>query len=442
MMRALVAGARRLDLVLVRDLLILVLLFLSFAAANGFPFYFPDSAEYAGYRVATGGVRPLALAILARPLWPLIGPWAVPVLSSVVLSIVLVRFQRLFLLRTGILALVFIALISVTPFYTGLIMADVWIVIAVLAVLIASRDDNLLFKLVAIFAILTHGGHIYVLLPVALVLVALSVDRRPVATRIGGILAVALCIMVASQLATTYVFHGERLSWATVTSRVLTAVPDLLPVYCAESPNGRLCAARAEIEDVLRNGVDNDGKVIWSFHVHDRDSPVNLTSLNEAGPRLLYLAVTRRPYDFAREIYRDLRKVVTGGCFGLAGRADRDYLVPIQEWEPAATLARSGFFTREDICRVVHLLRYLLYILAAVGGGYALAAGGRTHRLVALTALTAVAANLIFYVTLSGGAPRYHIRALMLVGIIALAGWDAFLQRRALRSSATEQALA
>ena len=60
--------------------------------------------------------------------------------------------------------------------------------------------------------------------------------------------------------------------------------------------------------------------------------------------------------------------------------------------------------------------------------------------LAAGTALTAVAANLIFYITLSGGIPRYHIRALMLVGIIALAGWDTWLRRRAQRSPATERA--
>ena len=79
---------------------------------------------------------------------------------------------------------------------------------------------------------------------------------------------------------------------------------------------------------------------------------------------------------------------------------------------------------------VLRSSRTLLYVVAGLGLVYVLAFGSHAHRLVTLTMIAAVASKLLFSITLVGGFGRYHLRAPLLLEVVALAAWDAFLQKR------------
>ena len=411
-----------------RDVMILAFTFLSFAIANGFPLYYSDSSGYDGHVIALGTIRAWTLSALARPLWPLIGPWATPLINSIVLAIVLVRFQRSFLSNIGMLSTSLIVFLSGAPFYTSSIMADIWIVTGLLALTIAAKDGSILFGLIAVVAITMHGGHIYVLSVAAVVLIVLSADRARVLTRVAAVMIVALCVIGSARLVAS---KAQHLNWALPTARLLNDIPDLLPAYCARWPEDNLCVARRDVEAILNNGKDSDDKVIWNSPVFDRNALINFTSLNHAGPRLLFLAVTQFPSTLAVKTYLDLKYVVLDGCLGFSGWwKPVSFIAEIQAREPPMTLAKSGFFTRPDICKVVRASRYVLYGVAGFSLVYILVCGTPTHRLVTLTSIAAVVANLIFYITLGGAVGRHHFCAVLLLGIMALAAWDTFLQNR------------
>ena len=90
-------------------------------------------------------LRQVTLEFLARPLYPLLGVWSVVAIQAAVFSYMISLVSTQYLTRIKAFDWAILMIISQLPFYVAFIMADIWLVIFVLAFLSLLKEFRWLY---------------------------------------------------------------------------------------------------------------------------------------------------------------------------------------------------------------------------------------------------------------------------------------------------------
>ena len=165
------------------------------AIINGFPFYQNDSGDYSGANEIASGFRSIMPGLIAKPLFPLLGPWSLPIFNAAFVSFVIVRFSALALPNVPKWTVVLVACAAGTPFFASSIMPDMWISIAYLTLLLLLLRFSWIDFTLCLIAVMGHGLNPYILIStLILALVFLGESRWRAARLIVGILVCAILL--------------------------------------------------------------------------------------------------------------------------------------------------------------------------------------------------------------------------------------------------------
>ena len=278
--------------------LVVLVLGIAPAVVNGFPFYFWDSPNYDGTQF--NGIRELTPAILSSTLYQLLGAWALPMINATVFSIIMTRFAKLFLRNTPLWIIIVVILCSSAPFYLSFIMPDIWFVFLIMCFLMLLRRVSLFDFLVSIVACTGHGANKYIfMLVVAIVAFTTNTPIR--------VLQIAAAILIGSVLLTAAVdlpLRGsvapERLSWATLGSKIMNDVPEALAVLCKQTPQKKICALREKVAALTPVGALDD-QYLWNAGILFQEPGLSLSEFNLLGRQLALIVAREFPSHYLVE---------------------------------------------------------------------------------------------------------------------------------------------
>src|SRR5262245_13689413 len=162
------------------------------AVLNGYPIYFNDSAGYDGSTYYD--TRLATLALVATPLYPVLGVWSLIAINAVVFAYLMMRFADAFLKGVNPILAAVVLTAALTPFYISFIAADIWLVFLFLALALLLVAFSWPVLIIAVIAGATHGSHLFILAGATLVALLLRSDRARTAAVFGAVIAGTLLL--------------------------------------------------------------------------------------------------------------------------------------------------------------------------------------------------------------------------------------------------------
>ena len=397
------------------------------AVLNGYPIYFNDSAGYDGSTYYD--TRLATLALVATPLYPVLGVWSLVVINAVVFAYLMMRFADVFLNGVNPILAAVIFTAALTPFYISFIAADIWLVFLFLALALLLLRFSWPVLIIAVIAGATHGSHLFILVGAALVALLLRPGRARTAAVFGAVIAGTLV------LTTTFnkVFPVERLGLATVASKILNDVPQALQGLCTQEPAEKICGLKDLLAQHPSDGVEDD-KFIWSAWLYEPDK-LGMPGFNALGGKLLMVALKSYPLELASAAAMDLvRFLGPQHCMGVVGYVDSDEAVLVHlTHQDKGTLARRGLFENPQLCGWAYVLQTSVLVIGMLSALWLLVRAGRKEASLALLLVSALIINDVFFASASGPFGRYHLRGIGLAALSGLIALSFYLRRHRIR---------
>ena len=382
------------------------------ALINGFPIYFHDSLGYYGYTYYD--VRAVTLAVLAQPLYGVLGVWSLITVNAVVFAYLMMRFADVLLKGVHPLLAAGVLTAALTPFYVSFIAADVWLVYLFMAMALLLVRFSWLVLGIAVVAGTTHGSHVYILAAASVAALAFRSCRM----RTAVIFAAVIVGTVALTVTLNRVYPAEKLGLGTVASKILNDVPQALEQLCDEAPREKICRLTALIAQHPADGVEDD-KFLWSAWLY---APENLgfPGLNALGGKLLMVVLRSYPLEFATAAAMDfLRLFGPQHCMGVMGYVEEDVLMDLTRLDKDS-LARRGLFQNPQLCGMAFILQTSVLIFGMLTALWLLMRAGLQQASIALLLVSALLINDAFFALASGPFGRYHLRGMGLMALSCL----------------------
>ena len=418
---------------------------LSVALFNGYPLLFPDSYSYLGFdpNAASHGYRQVTLEFLARPLYPLLGAWSVVVIQTAVLSYLIALFSSMYLSRVKALEWAVLMIISQLPFYAAFLMADIWLVIFVLAYLLLLKEFRWPPFLILAIAITVHGSHFYIFIASAMLAFEMFTNRAHIA-RIS--VAAILLAIIFTGFVNGLLGHdkNKELSWTLVGSKILVQIPDAISQKCNEDADFLLCPHRENIEA----GASSWCEDLPDCHVWKKQSffhDIEHSELKAASKELFIFTLLNKPVAFIQATVIDSLQFQRFECSGdlgplppaepgiepaLSGAPMHPHGVMLSNPAYERTMQAANAWSKAPICSTLVKFKTLTYILGAIALVLLWFFGSRTATRTALFCVAVLVINDLFFAALSGAYLRYHDRGLFLLMIPALLAINEFRARR------------
>ena len=418
---------------------------LSVALINGYPLLFPDSYGYLGFDplVASASLRQVTLELLARPLYPLLGVWSVVTIQAAVLSYLISLVSIQYLTRIKAFEWAVLMIISQLPFYVAFVMADIWLVILVLAFLSLLKQFRWPPFFILAFAITAHGSHFYIFIASAMVALAMFADRIYI---VKVSLAAVLLASIFTGFANGLLGHDKNneLSWTLVSSKFLVQIPAAIDQKCIEDADFLMCPYRENIRTGATSWCEDlPDCYVWKkqsfFHDIDRGE------LKAASRELFIYTLLNMPGAFIKATLADLLRFQRFQCSGdlgplalaepgietaLTGAPLHPNGVMISNPAYERSLQAANVWSSPQVCGTLVSLKILTYIIGAIGLALLFFFGSRTAARTALFCVVALLINDLIFAALSGSYLRYHDRGLFLLMIPALLAINEFRARR------------
>jgi hypothetical protein len=418
---------------------------LSVALINGYPLLFPDSYGYLGFdpRVASASLRQVTLEFITRPLYPLLGVWSVVAIQAAILSYLISLFSSKYLTRIKAFDWAALMIISQLPFYVAFVMADIWLVISVLAFLSLLKEFRWPPFLILAFAITVHGSHFYIFITSAMLALVMFTGR-------AHIIKVSLAAMLLASIFTGFVNgllghdKNKELSWTLVGSKILVQIPNAIERKCIEDADFLLCPYRDNIQAGASDWCEDlPDCYVWKkqsfFHDIDR------TELKAASRELFAFTLLNMPGAFIEATLVDSLRFQRFQCSGdlgplalaeagieptLSGAPLHPNGVMISNPAYERSLQAANVWGRQQVCGTLANLKLLTYIIGTIGLALLFFFGSQTAAKTALFCVVVLLINDLFFAALSGAYLRYHDRGLFLLMIPAILAINEFRARR------------
>lgn len=401
------------------------------AIVNGFPLYQNDSPGYSGAYSFAGNIRSMMPAAVAKPFWPLLGPWSLPAINSAVFAVLVVRVK--FILLPGVsMGTVVVAMVAAgVPVFTSSIMPDVWIGFAFLAFILVLERFSWVDFVVCVITLAGHGINVILFVASVILVAVLFRERRWHRVVLG--IAIAACSLLA-EATLSFATRGEifppRLGTAVIASKVINDVPASYDRFCELDPGEKICRLRKKIDARRRLNVDKMDQYLWDADLRSTDGPpeetLSWSEFNAVGVKLGWLALTEFPIAFFTKSVFDYPKMLSGnGCvsdgFGYGNALpDRWRGAGVLPTDDAESLARQGALEDNVVCTALSRTRLAMFVFAMAATLIVVfrTSGILRQRVVLLAC--AIAANDAAFLFLSGWVPRYHDRILILASVVLL----------------------
>jgi hypothetical protein len=397
-------------------------LFLLPAALNGFPFVMEDSIAYSGE--GTNWMRPAFAAVLASPLYHLIGYWSLTVIMALLSAVAWVSFCSEFNCRRWLPLAVPLAVLSLQPVYTSAVLVDGLFFPAIVFMILAIRRKSPAFALVAGCLLSSHGSGVP--LAAALTLVAAILLKSRTALIFGG-LTVLVAVGVGMALHAKYDNGLPTLGKTFLAARLFSVEPTLLGDECRKSGNQSLCEAEAELKIIKTlPGNKNRRDLFWDVksRMGGRFDMVDFER-NHALP-IVWDGMTGQPVRFAGIILQDWLS------FYLP-RTRFDFRATLGEPMPTAyytSLQSKGMMQSSATRDIATGLRYAFYITLAFGLFTARKILSSSEWRWSAAILLLCLANDLLFAIVSGPPDRYHHRILPVAALVALLALARALEAR------------
>ena len=402
-------------------------IFLSFAALNGFPLYYWDSLGYITNPLHYDDFRSVIPALVSYPISLVINLWALPVINSCVLALVLVRFFCALKIQFNYLIALFVSLATSIPLFTGYIMPDIWGLILLICLIMLLVRWSLLDFIFASVSAMGHGSGIPIILALMpFAWVAYSFKKNVIivfsAVLITSFFGLAGCnkILRGSYFPGTY-------AWSIVASKMLNDVPSALVSLCRDEESDPICIRRHLIEP----GPKWDDFYIWFSRVgivNQGTGGLSLSEMNDSGRKLFRYAVFEHPFTLLKETVRDFARFYAPSNWEFAGYTNVS--LPELKLQPKRNYAiferDEGRFVRNGLLETTwfrfgsYFINTATMISLILLGTFTFRDMPSLHKRAFVILLFGILANDFVFAFLSGPMARYHLRMLGVFVPIAL----------------------
>ncbi len=410
---------------------ILVLAGLLPALINGFPLYQNDSGGYGGANPFGASGRSVVPGSLANLIFPVFGPWALPMVNAVLFGVVLIRFSAVALPNVSMVVVLVGAFAAGVPIFTSSIMPDGWVALAYLTLLLLLIRFSWIDFALCVIAVSGHGLNPYLFLSTLILAVIFFPGFRWYSAKL--IVAVLFCsILVESSL--NYIGTGEwfpsKLGTAVVASKVINDVPESYDQFCERYPDEKICRLDRKVKARRALKIDKVDQYLWDAGLRAAKGPPDETltwsEFNAAGVKLGWFVLREFPFDYLAKSLSEYPRMFRGnGCvsdgFGYGNALPdawrgRGFL----NSDDSNSLARLGKFDGSTVCSFLSWGRFLVFIAASLVALYLFFrwSGKLSQQVLILTG--ALYANDLGFLVTSGWVPRYHDRMLLVAVVIVL----------------------
>jgi hypothetical protein len=402
------------------------------AVINGYPFYFEDSTGYDGHGLPFNLRSDIPTAI-SGIIYPVFGVWSLAIINGIMFAYIVARFAQLFLPSTPLFVGLLFILLSGAPFYVSLLAPDIWIVILGLCVAMLIVRFSWFDFAIAVIACSGHGSSVYILAATGLWLLLLARRKARYALMAGAISAcsIAVVFLVDIWMHGTY---ADRLSQATIASKIMNDVPEALEDYCNQLPEEKICQLRDRVNALPPHSYD-DAQYMWHAKLRDEPGTLSWPEFNALGLRLLgFVLLSRHAPSYLIESFYDYINFFNPDrCLGFPGYVSD----AAEQWDlrhyaegDRNSLARAGVFTDNVFCFPFYILTITVFVLGLIVFIWHILHTHAQDRDLILLLFFISLSNDAFFALFSGGYTRYHLRALMLVGTVILIALDRYLREK------------
>ncbi len=401
------------------------------ALINGFPLYQNDSGSYSGAHAIATGIRSVMPGLLAKPLFPLLGSWALAFVNAAFVSLVVVRFSTVALPHVPMGLVVLGVFAAGTPFFSSSIMPDMWISLAYLTLLLLLIRFSWIDFTLCVIAVMGHGLNPYIF---ASTLILAILFLRGSRGRAAKLIVTILFSSILLEGGISYLGRGElfpaKIGAAVVASKVINDVPEAYDRFCDRFAEEKICRLRTKVDARRSLRVDKFDQYLWDADLLSRQGPQDDTltwnEFNAAGIKLGLFVLRNYPVEYVKKSLSEFPRMFRGnGCLSegsgygnILPEAWRE--VGVLNTDDVRSLARRGVYEGATLCSVLSWLRFVTYISAMVAALYILVFRSGALRFQVLVLFAAIWVNDTGYLFTSGWVPRYHDRILLLAATIVL----------------------
>lgn len=396
--------------------LLLMAAALSPALINGYPLYFPDSAQYDGH-LLRGFERSATPALLSAPLYPIFGVWSLAIINATAFAFLVTKYAAIFLSSVNPLAIFLLACITLAPFYVSFLMPDIWIAFLFIAILLLQQHFSWSVFAIAVLACSGHGSHAPILGATGLAAFLFGLMSLKALRQVAVIIAVSISI---SFVLDNLVFRYTRMSTAVVASKVMNDVPEAFSRYCQMEPAATICGIKEKIAAIPPHSIRDD-QYLWAPGVW-RGGRLSLSEFNALGTKLWWIAVTEYPLAYLRSTAADFwRLIYPSQCLGYGGFVAEEarWIRHLNQFD-LHTLARRGYFMGNSFCSGIFWIVVVFSTLTGLAVARLLFASDYYVRSHAFILGVGIFVNAAFFALTAGSFARYHLRMLALAGLILM----------------------
>ncbi len=264
-----------------RHFLILSSILLLYPLMNGYPFLFPDAWTYAAGNCVSEYRSPV-LGCAMKPAVLIGGVWGYISIQVAVAAYILILFSKQMLGSANLHVLIPVMIISSLGLFTGWLMADVWLLFALLALFIMLTAQRSVYLLLLFtFSISVHLGNFpVIMITIILYIIVVKTNIRAIITSFICI-AAAVSLVVTTNLLNQEFHFSSKWTYTFLSSRIIHDMPEVLESRCKQDPGFELCEMKSTIYRISRSRPD---QLIW----HE-EAPRNIKAI---GP-LKYEALSR-----------------------------------------------------------------------------------------------------------------------------------------------------
>lgn len=409
---------------------------ISVALLNGYPLLFPDSYGYIGFdpENGTNSMRKVTLDFLAHLFYPLFGIWSVVLIQTTVFSYAAAKFTSGYLSRITAFELVTMILISQVPLYSALAMADIWLVILIMAYLVLLREFHWTSLFLLVFGITVHGSHLYIF-GAAVAAALILLPRRIYNLKISLSALLLASLLTISVNGMTGHDKSQELSWNLTGSKILMQIPEAIELKCSEDVDFMMCDHRENIKMASSDWCTDMLPDCFLWRERSFFKQMDQTELDTASRELLLFTLKNMPAEFIRNTLADMIELFKPGCTGIgaplgdaspgiesaiAGAPMHHFGVRTVNPHYDRTLQATGSLVAPSVCSARIRLSYSTYLLGLIGLLALLALRSWKAVRLSLFCIAVLLANDLLFAAVSGAYERYHDRALFLLLVPAL----------------------
>lgn len=395
---------------------------LSVAIINGFPLYMSDSHSYVGSLDYISTLRSPVPGLVAVPLYPWIGAWALPVIASATIAFLFVQFCEVVIgTRPNLLSLLVLFPAAAVPISASFILADAWLLIEVMGVIILLHRWRTIECVIVAIAIAGHGANFLIMLLLSPLILLIWPSLRRAILVVGVSLCASSLTLAVGNLIIDGKPFAETFGWSIVASKMMNDIPETVDDLCNAGSHHPLCDKRGLMGD---NPDRYDEYYIWFSKISwPETGGLTRTEFNDLGKMLFWDALQRHPLQFALATASDwLDGYDSDRCFpvGYLEKDDSNEYTHFLIDQDHGVFAHHDWLVSPVVCKSIYLVNMLLM-------GAALGLGIVFYRMFSPAAKAsllimwfAILANDFVFASLSGIGARHTVRAYGLLVLIVL----------------------